>query len=694
MSQVTSSPGPDDDAVRRAKREIQGILQQITELSKSDSSPQQFYDSFLNKVVAALAASGGAVWTLSDAGVLQLAYQINLRETGLIENPIGQEQHGRLLTQVLQEPDGKLVAPHSGAAGGADTDEHGASNPTDFLLVMAPVHNDQGVQGIVEVFQRPGAGEATKRGYLRFLMQTCDLAGDYLRGRRLAHLSEKQSLWEQLESFTRSAHQTLDVTEAAFTIANEGRRLIGCDRVTVAVKHGSRVTLEAISGQDVFDKRSNTATLLTKVARAVCKTGEDVWFTGDGSGLAPQVEKAIDAYVDDSHTKNMAILPLVEPEDEDLPPEEKQRRKGPPKVLGALIVEQMVDSTVPEGYRQRVDVVRGHSVTAIGNALEHSGLFLMPVWKTLGRATSQFRGRALPKTATVLTLIAAAIAAGMLVQVDLKLQGDGRLVPVSQKPVFARIDGEVEELLVENGQPVQGGQPLMRLKSYQLDSELTDVLGKLEQARARWNSLARSNTDERQEKDEDRAKRYAERLQVDKEIKSLNVQLDILKKKQKLLEIVSPMAGQVVKWKLSDDFPPGRPVQQGATVMEIADPRGDWEVEVLMPEKKMGHVTRTWKESLANEEPMKVVFIPASKPEDEIEGVVQAVDQTSESRGEEGNVVKLTVAFDQAAFRELMPNPKIDAAVTANVYCGRRSFFYYWLHPLYDTIQREIVFRF
>ncbi len=388
----------DDQAVQRAKREIQGILQQIAELSKKDIAPEKFYDEFLNKVVAALAASGGAVWTFSGAGVLQLTYQINLRETGLIENPIGQEQHGRLLTQVISENEGKLIAPHSGSGGGADSDDdHGAANPTDFLLVLAPVYNDQGVQGVVEVFQRPGAREATRRGYLRFLLQTCDLAGDYLRGRRLAHLSEKQSLWEQLESFTRSAHQTLDTSLAAYTIANEGRRLIGCDRVTVAVKRGSRVKIEAISGQDTFDTRSNVATLLTKVARAVTKTGEDVWYTGDGSGLAPQVEKAIDAYVDESHTKNMAILPLVVREDEDLPPEERVKRKGPPKVLGALIVEQMVDNATPEGYRQRVDVVRGHSVTAIGNALEHHSLFLMPVWKTLGKATSLFRGARCPR---------------------------------------------------------------------------------------------------------------------------------------------------------------------------------------------------------------------------------------------------------------------------------------------------------
>jgi hypothetical protein len=228
----------DAEQVERAKREIQGLIQEISELSRSDASPADFYDAMLNKVVAALAAPGGAVWTISETGGLQLAYQINLRLTGLAENEVGQQQHGRLLHQVLNGSEGALIAPLSGAGGATDNDETSAANPTDFLLVLAPVHNDQGPQGVVEVFQRPGARITTQRGYLRFLLQVCEFAGDFLRSRRLQHLSEKQSLWEQLETFTRTAHEKLDVRHTAYTIVNEGRRLVGCDRVSVGQRTG------------------------------------------------------------------------------------------------------------------------------------------------------------------------------------------------------------------------------------------------------------------------------------------------------------------------------------------------------------------------------------------------------------------------------------------------------------------------
>ena len=48
--------------------------------------------------------------------------------------------------------------------------------------------------------------------------------------------------------------------ETAYTIVNEGRRLIGCDRVSVAIKRGRTCKVEAISGQDTIESRSNVVT--------------------------------------------------------------------------------------------------------------------------------------------------------------------------------------------------------------------------------------------------------------------------------------------------------------------------------------------------------------------------------------------------------------------------------------------------
>jgi hypothetical protein len=67
-----SSASVDAAEVERAKREIQGLVHEIAELSRTEVSQADFYDALLNKVVAALAAPGGAVWTMADTGGLSI----------------------------------------------------------------------------------------------------------------------------------------------------------------------------------------------------------------------------------------------------------------------------------------------------------------------------------------------------------------------------------------------------------------------------------------------------------------------------------------------------------------------------------------------------------------------------------------------------------------------------------------------
>jgi multidrug efflux pump subunit AcrA (membrane-fusion protein) len=690
-SQSTSSErtaSVDAEQVERAKREIQSLVQEISELSRSQISPAEFYDAMLNKVVAALAAPGGAVWTLADGGGLQLAYQINLRQTGLIDNPVGQAQHGRLLRQVLESSEGALVAPHSGYGEATDRDEEAAANPTDFLLVLAPVLNDQGPQGVVEVFQRTGARVTTQRGYLRFLLQVCEYAGDFLKGRRLRHLSEKQTLWEQLETFTRTAHEKLDVRQTAYTIVNEGRRLIGCDRVSVAIRHGGRCTIEAVSGQDTFDKRSNVTVLLNKLSTAVAKTGEDVWYSGDTSNLAPQVEAALDAYVDESHTKAIAILPLKEPRDEEAKFASDEEH-DPARVIGALVVEQMVDSRTPEGFLQRVEVVRTHSAMALTNALEYEGLFLMPVWRFLGRSTRLFRGRALPKTLAVITATVAAIAFLCLYPADFKLEGDGKLRPMLRQNVWAEVEGEVQKVHVEHDAAVEKGQVLLELRSPDLEKQIEELQGKLATEIAESESLYGGSLRDVEMTNAERNQQEIRLAQLAQSIAAAQKQLELLELKHQKLQVRSPMSGHVVTWNVEERLL-GRPVNRGENLIEIADPRSDWELEVYMPEYRMGHVAKA---RAASDEKLPVTFFLATNPQKQLEGQVEHVDTSAEVRGEDGNTVLVRVSFDQNALREANKNPKIGAGATAKIHCGQRAIGYVWFHDLVDFVRAKILFR-
>ena len=122
-------------------------------------------------------------------------------------------------------------------------------------------------------------------------------------------------------------HASLHPRDTSYTIANEGRRLIDCDRVSVAIRRGYKCAIEAVSGQDMFDKRSNTIRLLAKLATEVVAAGEPLWYTGDTSNLAPQIEEAVQEYVDEAHTKMIAVLPLAREVSDNQDEQEKTRER-------------------------------------------------------------------------------------------------------------------------------------------------------------------------------------------------------------------------------------------------------------------------------------------------------------------------------------------------------------------------------
>lgn len=582
---------PDPQLIEQTKQQIRSLVAEIAQLTKTDVAPEEFYGQFLPRVVQALAAVGGAVWTLNPEGRLALQYQINIQETNLRESEERQAQHSRLLYKVLSGGECILVPPHSGPGDLERTDdETPASNPTEFLLLLGLLKTDLENVGVVEVFQRSDSGPTTQKGYLRFLMQMCELAGDFLKSHQLRHFSDRQTLWTQLEDFTRTVHASLDPREAAYTIANEGRRLVECDRVSVAIRKGKKCYIEAVSGQDLFDKRSNMIRLLGRLASAVVASGDPVWYTGDTRDLPPQVEEALQEYVDEAHSKTVAVLPLRRapgPEEDD--PKKRVEREAP---IGALIVEQIEDSRVTQSLTHRADVVCQHSSTALANALEHQNLFLMPVWRALGKTRWIVEARTLPKTLSIIGGVVLVLLVLGLWPANFTLESKGTLEPVVRRNVYANIDGIVNVIPegIDDGAAVKEGQLLLQLRNTQVEATLTEVLGKKLATNAQLLNLERDAAEGKFVKPEERRRLLGQQAEVKASLVSLEAQWTIYKKKQADLEVRSPIDGVIDKWNMRTELRT-RPVHEGDTLMRVLDPAGPWRLELHMPENRMGHIS-------------------------------------------------------------------------------------------------------
>src|SRR5262249_3715482 len=153
----------------------------------------------------------------------------------------------------------------------------------------------------------------------------------YLKNRQLRQMLGQQHLWTQLESFVRQIHSSLTPKEVAYIVANEGKRMVGCDRLSVAVLYGRKTVIEAVSGEEVIERKSTLIQLMSRLANAVLRSKENLLYTGEQlEGLPPAVRDALDDYLAESGSKLLAVT-LLRGTDKD---------GAPTEPLGALIGEQ------------------------------------------------------------------------------------------------------------------------------------------------------------------------------------------------------------------------------------------------------------------------------------------------------------------------------------------------------------------
>ena len=242
----------DAGLLEQTKNQIRKLVAEIADLAESDVQPAEFYVEFLNRSVAAVAASGGAFWLMDGRSGLRLQYQVEFAQTGLMDGRVKTAPHDALLGCMIQASQAQIIPPGAVIEGVPQ-----AYNPTGQTLIIAPLVVDKQVVGLLEILMDPNRRAAQQKSTLRFVGDLCDLAGNYLKNRQMRQMMSQQRLWNQLEGFTHHIHGSLDLKETAYSVVNDGKRLVGCDRLSVALKLAGRTMVEAVSGQEVVEQRSN-----------------------------------------------------------------------------------------------------------------------------------------------------------------------------------------------------------------------------------------------------------------------------------------------------------------------------------------------------------------------------------------------------------------------------------------------------
>ena len=358
----TDETRPELEPFDEAWREIDDLVSQIAKLSKTDAPKGEFYARAVDAIMRGLEAAGAAVWIRSADEKAQLAYQVLPPDVWPSET---QFQRLQLVELVLETGRAGILPPCC-----LPTADPRATNPTQFLLIVCPWIVEGDVGGVIEVLKQPGAGAEVQTGYVKYLEAIGELIADHERTGQFHELRDRLREARRFNQLGEIIHASIDLRTTAYAIANEGRLFLGCDRLSVLVIHDGRFRLLAISGVDSFHRRARAVGLAEQLSQAVTAVNEPLWHPEDADKQPPQVERLLNSYLDESHARSLAVVPLR------VPAKEGDSRPGQP--VGALVIERFYGG-LDDRLRGNLGPLCVHGALALRNAKELDDLPLSGV---------------------------------------------------------------------------------------------------------------------------------------------------------------------------------------------------------------------------------------------------------------------------------------------------------------------------
>jgi hypothetical protein len=600
VSTGQASPNGDVEYVRRLRRQVEHAIEQLAALSGSTLPPGEFYEELLRKGLDGIDAPAGAVWIKSPQGFLQQQCQQNLAQVGLDDRPDGRAAHNQLLRFAFEKGKPGILGPNQRAEG-----DRAAGNPTHYALAVAPIlTEDNQPLGLVEVFHKPNWNA---QDLVTYTIQVAGYASNYLRNTSNRRVAGQEQVWTQLEVFTRQVHGSLNPTEVSYVVANEGRRLIGCDRVSVGVRHGRKTTIEAVSGADVVEKASTHIRRMRELFDAVIQWGEKLTFRGArDETLPPKVLEALDAYLAEQTPKLLVLVPV---RDEREKPKEGTKEVAKP-VRSAILMEMFDPPELTAPLEQKLDVIAAHSATALYNAAEMKRVPLKPLWWPLMKVQQGLGGKARFWTFFTIAALAFLTLAFTVVPYPLKLDATGKLTPEERYQIFSSQEAQVMQFLVKPNQELSPGTPVAVMRRQEWAEKITDLQKQRDSLAAQIEALSRPGENYTPEV---RAQRTTDRITAEGKLRSVIGQLALYRDLNKCdldhpgnflvtAPTTRPLAGVgPPTWKvLTQDFEDqikNRTVTPKDPLMRVGHVGGGWEIVLKIPQKHVGKLLKAFQEA-------------------------------------------------------------------------------------------------
>lgn len=626
-------------------RALDAVLDDVERLAGQPLSDPEFWDALLDRLTP-LGFVHTAFWRLAPDEPPQL-----LRERGRAAQGNGQVRPPVLNREALR--DGLPVWLDDGAS------------------VVVPIRKSDAAAGALVLEFAHAIAPTAREGFERWLAALVSFVEAFLLRQSLRTTERRLAQQHQRDDFLLAIHGGTDVTETAYRLANDGRLLLGCDRVAVALPRGGRFRVRAVSGAEHVERRSPSIRPLERLVTLLARLGQPFWHDGPQPDLPGPLADALADYLDASPALALAVIPLLEPVSA---PRDGEVPSASRRCVGVLVCEQFTQPFAPD-IRQAIDELREHCAAAVQHAARWRAVPMRRLWQSLARPGGAWRsfGRML----LLVVVLAALVVPLFVVETELRITARGALQPVERREVFAPVDSVVKQVLVGHGQRVAAGDLLVELRSAELDRETERLQGTLETTRKQLAAVQSERLQTRPGDADARLRQRrltAEEEQLQEQLRGIEAQQALLAEERQALRVTSPVAGDVLTWNLQQRLM-ARPLRRGDALLTVANVDGPWQLELHVPARHAGFVLA------AAETPQReVAYVLTASPAIERRGVLSRVAQRMETDDTGASALRITVSIDSA---EAPHTP--GAAAVAHVPCGRHCLGYVWFRDLIDA---------
>ena len=427
---------------------------------------------------------------------------------------------------------------------------------------------------------------------------------------------------------------------------------------------------------------------LGNVATASVGADSTFWVTGSTEHIAPEVAKKINDYLDESHSRTLAVIPLaIRPPD--VPDLDMNKRDKKVRKLGAIILEYFDDDVPEEKIQEDCRLVVEQSQLAMDNARKHGEIFLQPVLKKLGWLQQTLFGDHFKKTMTGLAALTLLTLAMIFLPWELKMKVSGVLHPETRRHVYATSKGIVQADTVnfKDGDVVEEGTLLMKMVDYdrqqQANARITE-LTRIEAQRSVIYSQLGSATPDRVRSLELELSTLAAQEAATRDLVEQDREM-----MSHVLEVRAPINGSVITWDLEQRLS-GYPVDPNQTLATICQLDGQWQLEVDIPHNKVGYVDRALEKARDDNDSktIEAQFALSTNPSKTYYGELERVSirpYTDDSGIQKYRGI-IKVDPQDVDLTELRPG----AGATVKIHCGKVPLYKACFHQPIDWIQTHV----